>query len=126
NRTHRPFITLNGYANPRGALLLGGGHLFSFMESFMLTNVKSADRKDLTLSNVIDFHLNLGKIHIDAKIEKLFGNTQRADELDDKARELVSEFAYSAELVGFSWAKDEFFKQNPAYGYFIYRGEKDA
>lgn len=92
----------------------------------MLRRDKRADPKTITLSDVIDFHFNLGKIHIDTKIEKVAGNIRRADELYEEGRELVSDFAYNAELAGYNWAQEEFFCKYPQYAYFIYRGEKDA
>ncbi|HBQ61839.1 MAG TPA: hypothetical protein DD671_20110 [Balneolaceae bacterium] len=96
------------------------------MEKFMLRNDKRADPKTITLSDVIDFHFNLAKIHINTKIEKVAGNSRRADELYEEGMELVSDFAYSAELAGYNWAQEEFFSKFPQYAYFIYRGEKDA
>ena len=92
----------------------------------MLRNDKRADPKTITLSDVIDFHFNLGKIHINTKIEKVAGNIRRADELYEEGMELVSDFAYNAELAGHNWAQEEFFYKYPQYAYFIYRGEKDA
>ena len=79
----------------------------------MLRNDKRADPKTITLSDVIDFHFNLAKIHINTKIEKVAGNSRRADELYEEGMELVSDFAYSAELAGYNWAQEEFFSKFP-------------
>lgn len=92
----------------------------------MFRNDKRADPKIITLSDVIDFYFNLAMIHINTKIEKVAGNIRRADELYEEGMELVSDFAYTAELAGFNWAQEEFFYKYPQYAYFIYKGEKDA
>lgn len=92
----------------------------------MKINDQRAFLQAMTFSDVINFYLDLGYIHIKTKIENSLGNKMKALELVKIGETLVFNFSYKAEFIQYRWGSEVFIRQNPCYEYLVYRGAMEA
>ena len=92
----------------------------------MEINDQRAFQEAMTFSDVINFYLDLGNIHLKTKIENSLGNKMKALELVKSGETLVFNFSYKAEFTHYRWGSDVFIRQNPSYEYLVYRGAMKA